>query len=61
MICSLALPPARKHRGAQTPDIYSVLVGLEGNGIGGAVVWSAEDSAASGFTIESNIGNILHP
>ena len=59
--CDLALginsstPP----RGLQPPDIYSVMSSLNGSGIGGAFVWSAEWSAESGFPIESNIISIL--
>jgi hypothetical protein len=46
-------------RGLQPPDIYSVLSSLRANGIPSAFVWSVEHSAASGFTIESNIVDIL--
>lgn len=46
-------------RGLQPPEIYNVLSSLEADGIGGAAVWSAEHSAPSGFTIETNICPIL--
>jgi hypothetical protein len=46
-------------RGMQPPQIYDVWHSLQGNGIGGAIIWCLEDSKGSDppYIIETNVEN----
>jgi chitinase len=48
-------------RGLQPPEIYDVLTDLQEQGVGGAMIWSLEDSASYNppFAIESTAEDIL--